>query len=311
MQYHLHALQFRYDPAKLAKIAAYVPKAAGGKKSHFGSRPKRSGHLNEEMIAKELNDNKAFRAHFCERVGVGVSEFVAATAGGKNAALEASVIGGKTAGKTDVVVLWKGGYFTNISIKKRAGGQVYLVTAKNFVAAYSAQYHTTVPENVAHALALFIGEAVDSKAILEATDLSVDGADARALARHQNFRLMFEVIRAYDPVMAAALLNWLKEKIVSVTELCFAAGAVKDRDHWAHVLWYKNLVDVDGQGLDYMVPIKDLLAALEKDAEKNVVERGPLNAGSTIQLPFGHLQYHQKQLEFYQQLAKIQEPLAR
>ena len=311
LQYHHHALQFRYDPSKLAKIAAYVPKRSGGKKSHFGSRPKKSGHLNEEMIAKELNDNRAFRAHFCERVGIGASEFVAATAGGKNAAFEDGVLGRKTAGKTDVVVMWKGGYFTNVSIKKSTEGQVYLVTARNFISVYSAQYHATIPENVARALALFIGEAADSKAILEATSLSVDGEKAREQAWRQNFRLMFEVLRAYDPVMADALLRWLKEKIVSVTELCFSAGAVKDRDRWAHVLWYKNLVDVEGQGLDYMVPIKNVLLALEKSPEKNVVERGPLNAGSTIQLPFGHLQYHQKQLEFYQQLVKIQELLAR
>lgn len=184
------------------------------------------------------------------------------------------------------------------------------MTAKNFVAAYSAQYRTTVPENVAHALALFIGEAVDSRAILEATDPSVDGEKVRALARHQNFRLMFDVLRAYDSVMAEALLRWLRDKLVSITELCFAAGAVKDRDRWAHILWYKNLVDGEGLGLDYMVPIKSLLAALEKNAGKNAVERGPLNAGSTIQLPFGHLQYHKRQLEFYQQLSKIQELLA-
>ena len=46
--------------------------------------------------------------------------------------------------------------------------------------------------------------------------------------------------------------------------------------------------------------------ALERNGENNTVDRGPKNAGSTIQLPFGHLQYHQKQLEFYQQLKKIQ-----
>ena len=55
--------------------------------------------------------------------------------------------------------------------------------------------------------------------------------------------------------------------------------------------------------------------AIKKDAEikngdKNVVERGPKNCGSTILLPFGHLQYHLKQLEFYQQLKKIQSLLA-
>lgn len=85
---------------------------------------------------------------------------------------------------------------------------------------------------------------------------------------------------------------------------------MRDRDKWANVLWYKNLVDADGQGLDFLVPISRIVSALVKNGNRNVVERGPKNGGSTIQLPFGHLQYHLKQLEFYQQLKKIQSLLA-
>ena len=107
-------------------------------------------------------------------------------------------------------------------------------------------------------------------------------------------------------VLNMKFLDWLKNQIASVCELCFSAGAVKDRDKWANILWYKNLVDSDGQGLDFLVPINRIVSALAKNGESNVVERGPRNAGSTILLPFGHLQYHLKQLEFYQQLKKIQ-----
>lgn len=199
---------------------------------------------------------------------------------------------------------------TNISLKKDAEGQVYLVTVRNFVAVYEAQYNVTVPDKVRRALALFIGEADDSKAILDATDLSVDGEKVRSIAYEQNHRLVFEVIRNYDANMATMLLDWLKKQIASVCELCFSAGAVKDRDKWANVLWYKNLVDADGQGLDFLVPINRIVSALIEKGDKNVVERGPKNAGSTIQLPFGHLQYHLRQLEFYQQLKKIQSLLA-
>ncbi|MGN0885857.1 MAG: hypothetical protein ACI4RT_02545, partial [Candidatus Spyradenecus sp.] len=69
-------------------------------------------------------------------------------------------------------------------------------------------------------------------------------------------------------------------------------------------------VDTEGQGLDFLVPINRILNALEANGDKNVVERGAKNAGSTIKLPFGHLQYHSRQLEFYQQLKKIQSLLA-
>ena len=142
--------------------------------------------------------------------------------------------------------------------------------------------------------------------ILDVTDISVDGEKVRGIAYEQNYRLVFEVIRNYDAKMASMLLDWLKMQIAAVCEICFAAGAVKDREKWANVLWYKNLVDADGQGLDFLVPINRIVSALVKNGDKNVVERGPKNCGSTILLPFGHLQYHLKQLEFYQQLKKIQ-----
>lgn len=302
LQQHENKLQFRHARRKMMALSVMKPE----KRNNFGSAPKLSGHKNEEMIAEALNKNAAFRAHFCERIGMPEAEFVAATAGGKHAPRVESVIGGSTAEKTDIRVLWRGGGLTNISIKKDSAGQVYLVTARNFIAVYEAQYKTIVPDDVSRALALFIGEDPASKSILDATDIAIDGDCVRRLAYEQNHRLMFEVIRDYDPRMAAALLDWLKDKINNVCELCFSAGAVKDRDKWANVLWYKNLVDADGQGLDFLVPIKHVLVALEKNGDKNHVERGPKNAGSTIQLPFGHLQYHLKQLEFYQQLKKIQ-----
>lgn len=96
-------------------------------------------------------------------------------------------------------------------------------------------------------------------------------------------------------------------KIDNVFELSFSAGAVKDRNLWSDVLWYKNLVDPDGMGLDYMIPMAVVKAALRRRGNLNVVEPGSQNAGSTIRLPFGHLQYHLKQLEFYQKLKKIQQ----
>ncbi len=205
---------------------------------------------------------------------------------------------------------YSNGETTNISIKKRASGQAYLVTARNFVSVYEAQYGVKVPESVRKALSLFIGENPQSRRILESTDISVDGEKARTIAKEQNCRLMFDVIRAYDPRMASALLAWLEDRIVGVFELSFSAGAVRDRKKWADVLWYKNLVDADGQGLDFMVPMSDIKNALGRLHGSHFVSKGPKNAGSTIQLPFGHLQYHLRQLEFYQQLMKIEKLLA-
>lgn len=302
LQYHLCSVQFRHSPEKIATLFRH-----SATKNKFGAKPKLNGHENEKRIAEELNTNKSFRAHFCDRVGRREEEFKVAEAGGLSAAKEESVLGDKTTGKTDISVFWKDGKRTNISIKMASAGQVYLVTAKNFVAVYEAQYNVLVPSRVRRALAFFIGEDPESRTILEATDISVDGEDARKIAIESNFRLMFKVIQNYDPKMAQDLLSFLKEKIDNVFELSFTAGAVKDRSLWSDVLWYKNLVNPDGMGLDYMVPIALVKAALQRKGNENVVEPGPKNAGSTIHLPFGHLQYHLKQLEFYQKLQKIQE----
>lgn len=84
---------------------------------------------------------------------------------------------------------------------------MYLVRARNFVAVYEAQYNVTVPDKVRRALALFIGEAEDSRAILDATDISVDSEKVRGIAYEQNYRLVFEVIRNYDATMASMLLD--------------------------------------------------------------------------------------------------------
>jgi len=237
--------------------------------------------------------------------GVILNDEIVRQSGGKHAKKEVSVLGGTTAGKTDVSVLWKDGSHTNISLKKCSAGQVYLVTAKNFVAAYEAQYHVIVPSKVCRALAFFIGEDPESRSILEATDISVDGEKARKLAFDQNYRLMFCVIQNYDPNMAAQLLAFLHDKLDNVFELCFSAGAVKDRNLWSDVLWYKNLVDADGMCLDYLVSIPVVKAAIQRKSRELVVHPGK-KPGSTIQLPFGHVQYFHRQLEFYQKLKKIQ-----
>ena len=78
-------------------------------------------------------------------------------------------------------------------------------------------------------------------------------------------------------------------------------------------------MSVSGQKIVYglmwiIIPLHEQCAykyLVEKGRRRaSVFCDGPKNCGSTILLPFGHLQYHLKQLEFYQQLKKIQSLLA-
>lgn len=301
LQYHEDALEFRHDKDKIHNLINL--KVYKKRRTRFGADAKNRGHINEKMIAESLSKDKEFLAHFCERVGRDPFEFKLAEAGGKSAKQELSVLGGTTQGKTDVVVEWNDGSRTNISVKMSAAGQVYLVTANNFINAYEAQYNVMIPCKVCRALAFFIGEEPESRSILDATDISVDGPKARSLAYKQNCRLMFNVIRNYDKRMADALLDFLKSNLDNVFELAFAAGAVKDKSLWSNVLWYKNLVE--NKCLDYLIPLPVIKSAIKRKCNSLVVEPGR-KPGSTIHLPFGHLQYFHKQLEFYQQLKKIQ-----
>lgn len=307
MQYHEGGIEFRHDRSAISRVLAMVPEKGHTK---FGSKPKEDGHKNEQLIAQALNEDAGFRAHFCERVGKRIREFKLAEAGGKHAKHEVCVLGGHTPGKTDVAVFWKGRKRTNVSIKKCAAGQVYLVLASTFVKVYEAQFGVKVSDAVRRALMFFTGEDAESESILNKTKLSVDGEKFRNEAHEQNHRLRFSVIRDYDPKMAAALLAFLRDNLDKVFDLCFAAGAVKDRSQWSDMLWYKNLVDAKGAGFDYLIPLSRIRSAIRRKKRSLVVQPSEKSAGSTIHLPFGHLQYHQKKLEFYQELPRIRELLA-
>ena len=126
---------------------------------------------------------------------------------------------------------------------------------------------------------------LNMRSIPDAMGISYDGEKVRSISYGQNYRLVFAVIRNYEPIMASMLLDWLKKQSASVCELCFAAGAVKDRDKWANVLWYKNLVE--NKCLDYLIPIPVIKSAIKRKRDGLIVEPG-CKPGSTIQLPFGH-----------------------
>jgi len=47
---------------------------------------------------------------------------------------------------------------------------------------------------------------------------------------------VFDVIYNYDARMANGLLAWIKDEIVRVFEISFAAGSVAERAEWSDVL---------------------------------------------------------------------------
>ena len=281
----------------------------------FGSRQKREGHENERLLREALERDTAFRAAFCARIGRHPADFLGAEGGGLNEARVDTVLGTRTQGKTDLTLRWRTPEAprTNVSVKMDENGQVHLTTPERFVAAWGATFGTNVPPRVAKALGLFFGTDPDAARILEETPIEIDGERVRALERSHNGALCFDVLAHHDAAMAEELLAWLRDNRRALVELCFSRGYAADPDEWAQWLWYCDLVH-PGRGPDRLIRISDLadaVAALTDEELRNLIRPGPKNGGTTILLPFGHLQYLHGKAEFYQSRAKIERLLGR
>ena len=79
-------------------------------------------------------------------------------------------------------------------------------------------------------------------------------------------------------------------------------GAVRDSEEWSDFVWYINLLGQNNT--DDIFFIEDICNAAQKTA-KTETYYGSSYGGTTIQLPFGFVQWHQKQLQFHHSYEKI------
>ena len=303
LQYHEKSLQFRFDKAKLEELWHV-------KRSTFGSRQKNRGHRNEVLVADALRDDKGFLSGFQHKAGKTKVSAVSVSTGGihaKNLPAVISIHGRKTTPpKTDIVVRWSDGSRSNISLKLE-DGQADLRTVDAFCAGLSAQFGISVPPDVHRALALFFGCAPDSEDVFRSIPRTVVDEKTWRSAEHQNHRLVYSMLNAYRPIMAKGMLDWIAAEIERICRFCFSSGTVKDKQEWADLFWHRNLVDPALSSFDYLIPIDELCAAVRKAcAQCGGVVPGPKFGGSSIHLPFGHLEYLQGKMEFYQSIKKIE-----
>ena len=87
-------------------------------------------------------------------------------------------------------------------------------------------------------------------------------------------------------------------------DICFARGLASKREDWAQIVWYVNLVGESA--LDQMFYLPDLREIIPPTAFY-----GAKNCGSTIQLPFGFVQWHSPRkvipgsMQFHHSYAKL------
>ena len=261
-----------------------------------------SGHENESLIKELLENDLEYSKNFLKRINrenVNINEVVI---GGLHETNFLSVNENKTKSKTDLKIFLENGEIINISIKKSLAGQVYLVSSEIFIKTFEKQFKKMIPENVKKAINLFwAGNPKEAVSIIKNYADQSKEKFYNSQIRHQS--LNATTLKAYSSNMYTELLNWFYNNISEITKLSFSMGAVAIHSEWSDYIWYKNLVD-DGVTIDSIFSIKELCNAITA-LPCEYIDYGEKNGGTTIQLPFGFVQWHQSKLQFHHNYEKI------
>ena len=261
---------------------------------------KLSGHKNEDLVKELLDTNKDFQQHFLRTINRSDKSIIKTSIGGLHETNVPSVNGNKTKSKTDLKVYLNDGEMINISIKKSLGGQVYFVRAGLFIETFEKQFKTKIPDSVQRAINLFWAEAPDAIEIIEKYADKSSEKNYDLQIRHRS--LNATTLKNYDKNLYFDLLEWFTENAYKIAKLSFSMGAVLEREEWSDFVWYINLLDeID---VDEIFYIEDICKATEKLA-KTETFFSSTNGGTTIQLPFGFVQWHQGQLQFHHNYDKL------
>ena len=259
---------------------------------------KRSGHENERLVAEltenDINiQNRLLKCAHITDATVYRGEF-----GGVCETDVDCVLGGKTKSKTDMWLFLSNGKRLNVSIKKDEGGQVFLIGIERFINGFELQYHKNIPDSVKRAISLYFGSAVDTLEVIN------DFGSTNKQLEIRKHRVVADTLKAYDGNLYHLLLNWFNENISELFDFCFAKGLASNSEDWAQIVWYKNMVGENQ--FDTMLYLEDFKSNIPPTAVY-----GTRNGGSTIQLPFGFVQWHSPRkiipgnLQFHHSYEKI------
>lgn len=259
---------------------------------------KESGHANEVLMSC---DNGEFIKEWVEILNIlknGEVVLKIVNNAGISQKKELSVLGHKTTPKVDNVII------TNfrklkISLKKSLGGQVLLTSSDNFFNTLNKMYNVEVNSRVIETMKLFTGENSDGvREILKQNE--VNRANQKCSRNQRERRLNGEALLEHNPDNVRELLNFFSENMVEITKMVFSTGSVINKDSHADFIYYKNLVD-KSKSANTIFNIEDIV----KNVSNKPIVFGPKNGGTTITLPFGHLQMHKNILQIHHNYEKI------
>jgi hypothetical protein len=272
-----------------------VPLTKSGRDRAEGwTHAKLSGHQNEEAVGLALQGDalSAFAARIGKTRQTGRVEV-----GGLHEQSVSCILGGTTKSKTDMRINWADGTTSNVSIKKRDGGQLFLIGTERFMKGFEANFGP-IPGKVQRALSLYIG---GSEALSILRCLPIGDRNLRRYELRKS-RLVWESLEACGGGLAESLLDWFKRNCGHLASFCFSRGLGSTPADWAEFIWYRNLIGESD--LDELFRVEDLVEGSRLSPD--LVKPGPRNGGSTILLPFGFLQWHQEQMQFHHRLRDIE-----
>ena len=230
-------------------------------------RAKITGHQNEEIVAENL--------------------------GGEYTTLNKkvpSIFGDKTVPKRDLYGPQK------ITLKKSKGGQVFLTDTSKFILGYEKIYEP-IPIIVKDCLLLLFG---GHKNIYDIHSQIIHPNIKIFQTERKRKTLCVESIRKFDENLLIEIRIWFSSNIDKITEFVFKRGYAKNVEDFADILLYKNSL-----GENTLNEIFEIENQKNRCLIKNDILFGEKNGGTTINLPFGHVQWHQGKIQFHHNYSKI------
>lgn len=257
---------------------------------------KLSGHSNEKIIADKINSDRAFRERLERRIG-NSAKIVQAKEGGLNEAWVADVFGGSTKSKADLELVWSDDSKSQVSIKKSKSGQVYLIGVDRFIDGFEHHFGKKIDKRVQRGIRLFFGGDPELPDLLNSASLC-GGLDEKIRSyQKRKGRMVWVTLAKYDKAMANDLLQWVRANIGQIFLYSFQRGLASSEENWAQYLWYHN--EIESGIEDKLFDVEQVASRLARPAVADQIYVGSQTGGTTIQLPFGFLQWHQAKLQFH------------
>ncbi len=261
-----------------------------------------SGHTNESNITKKINSSKSFREDFEKKLNLN-SKIKSATVGGLKEKNVEDIFGGGTKSKTDLKITLKNKEKINLSIKKSSGGQAYLIGVDRFINGFEIQFKKKIPQNIKRSFKLFFAGADDISRIIKNTELNnIEDDKKEEIKKYEKRknRITWITFKEYDLQLSNTFIEWFKENISNIFLFCFERGLAKNKGEWADFVWYKN--QLNENKFDFIFNISKLSEKIDDHSYKKMILPGKTLGGTTIQLPFGFVQWHLGQIQFHHKL---------